>query len=122
MTALACAALLAASAILTDAHTHHGGLPGFLGGRSFGVPVSVITNPDAPSSSQHWHAGRTFNEEPCAACLLGHYPGSVSGWTYAGPSVVTAWVVVPPAPGGSIPLLRPASARAPPSLVEAFTA
>ena len=62
--------------LLLGAHTHGVGRaePGAAGRGT--VPTSVVSNPDAPSTCTHLHAGRLASTSPCAACLLSHQPGS----------------------------------------------
>lgn len=112
--ALTSAALLLASALLAAAHSHASERAGSLVGSFSRVPIGVVANPDQPSPSQHWHAGTTFDQEPCAVCMLSHQPGSAGSWMWSCPAVVAVRDAAAAPAAHAEPFACPPSARAPP--------
>jgi len=103
------------SALLSAAHSHGSNEALDLVGWFSRTPISVIANPDRPSSSEHWHAGTTSDQEPCAVCMLSHQTGSAGIWSWSVSVVVAVWAEgAAPLPHVD-PFTCPPSARAPPS-------
>ena len=113
--ALASALVLVVSAVLSAEHTHGANGGWDLVGWFSRIPISVIANPDRLSSSEHWHAGTTSDQVPCAVCMLSHQPGSAGCWIWSDTAVGVLWI------SGAAPLSHvdrfacPPGARAPPS-------
>ena len=74
-----------AAAALATFHTHVGDGAECQLGLAPRVPVSVITDPDSPSSAYHLHAGLTLQGDTCQACVLSTAQGMAPG-TLAAPA------------------------------------
>jgi hypothetical protein len=108
------ALLMLASALAAGLHTHTWLAQDDLAAQAAHIPLSVISNPDAPAPEQHWHPGAIFEQDVCVACLLSHQRAS-----FVCPVVVAVAITVVPVLTASgetpaVPKPRSITARAPP--------
>jgi hypothetical protein len=100
--------------LLLTIHTHRVEGVGTQTAALHDIPISVISNPDAPGHDAHWHPGTLVHEEPCAACLLSHSPGSVAAAPALAPSIVACQAIAALPGTAAQPRPARATARAPP--------
>lgn len=79
------------------------------------VPISVIANPDEPSTAFHLHSGSMVPSEPCAACVLSGAHGDVAGATLPAPPVPCIHIAALAVPTPATPALVSADSRSPPA-------
>jgi hypothetical protein len=79
-----------------------------------GVPIGVVSNPDVPAEIGHWHPATLLQQEPCAACLLSHQPGSIAPSAALTPFIAALWTLGAPVQQPCTPRVCTPTARAPP--------